>query len=73
MIKRSMAAFAVRPAYAEAMENFLSSWGGEDDRIWAPLARRGDLILAAKPMLVRTNHKGSDITSGIPELTGYWK
>ncbi|MDH3068861.1 hypothetical protein QET40_07000 [Akkermansia sp. N21169] len=70
---RSMAAFAVRPSYAEAMEDFLSSWGGEDDRIWAPLVRRGDLILAAKPMLVRTNHKGSDITSGIPELTGYWK
>lgn len=70
---RSMCAFAVRTPYAQTMAELLGSWGGEDDRIWAVLARRGELVLAAKPMLVSSNHKGSDITSGIPELAAYWK
>nr|WP_284709724.1 hypothetical protein [Akkermansia sp. B2-R-115] len=69
---RSMTAFAVRPAFAEIMSRFLSRFNGEDDRIWEPLAREGEMILCAQPLPVHASHKGSDIIGGIPELAAYW-
>ncbi len=66
---RSMSAFAVRPAFAPVMSQFLATWGGEDDRIWEPLARLGHVILSPVPMLAACTQKNSDIISGIPELS----
>lgn len=70
---RSMAAFALRLSFAPVMLQALRRWGGEADRIWGCLARKGALILFAEPMLVSCSQKGSDIIGGIPELQKFWK
>lgn len=69
---RSMTAFVLRPAFALTMARALKHWGRETDRVWECLARQGELILAANPMLVSCNQNGSDIIGGIPELKKLW-
>lgn len=71
---RSMTAFVVRPSFAASMSKSLLPWGGETDRIWAHLARQGEIILTpAEPGLVSCSQKESDIIGGIPELRALWE
>lgn len=71
---RSMTAFVVRPSFAASMSKSLLPWGGETDRIWAHLARQGEIILTpAEPGLVSCTQKESDIIGGIPELRKLWE
>ncbi len=70
---RSMTSFAVRPAFARVMSEALSAWGGEADRIWKVLLEYGESLYYASPVIVTCNQKGSDIISGIPELSYLWQ